>query len=109
MIFGRLLFSYQVARRLFAMGWRREDMPSKPMFRDLCAGLRESGYDIDAAANLWDKCLHFDREAIEQLKRDTGFYGILHLTQFFGPAQDLTDPDSQEKKPRRAAKTKKRK
>jgi hypothetical protein len=109
MIFGRFFFSYQVARRLFAMGWRPEDMPTKPMFRDLCAALRESGYDIDAAADLWNKCFHYDREAIEQLKRDTGFYGILHLTQFFGPPEDLSEPDGQEKKSRRAAKTKKRK
>ena len=58
-------------------------MPTKIMFNDLCNALRASGYDGDAAANLWNKCLQYDREAIEQLKRDSGFYGILHLSQFF--------------------------
>jgi hypothetical protein len=65
------------------MGWRRKDMPTEAMFSDLCGALRASGYDADKAADLWTKCLQYDCEAIEQLKRDSGLYGILHLSQFF--------------------------
>jgi hypothetical protein len=84
-IFARFLFPRQVASRLYAMGWRKKDMPTKTMFRDLCGALSASGYDIDAAAGLWNRCLRYEHEAIEQLKRDTGIYGVLHLSQFFQP------------------------
>jgi hypothetical protein len=107
-ILDQFLFPRQVASRLYAVGWRRKDMPTKIMFRDLCGALRASGYDADAAANLWNKCLHYDREAIEQLRRDTSLYGVLHLSQFFDPMneEELTEqrPSSKRKraaKPRR--------
>jgi hypothetical protein len=84
-IFARFLYPRQVASRLYAMGWQRKDMPTKVMFRDLCGALSASGYDVNAAAGLWNRCLQYEPEAIEQLKRDTGLYGVLHLSQFFGP------------------------
>ena len=93
MIFVKLLFPRQVAKRLSAMGWRPRDMPTAPMFKDLCGALRANGYDADAAAELWDQCLRYDSKAIEQLKRDSGLYGILHLTQFSGEADDPKDAD----------------
>jgi hypothetical protein len=99
MILARFLFPHQVARRLYAMGWRRKDMPTKIMFNDLCGALRASGYDADRAANLWNKCLQYDREAIEQLKRDSGLYGILHLTQFFNESGEPSkQPQSRKRK-----------
>jgi hypothetical protein len=79
MILAQFLFQHQVAQRLYAMGWRRKDLPAKKMFNDLCGALRASGYGTEKAADLWNKCLQYDREAIEQLKRDSGLYGILHL------------------------------
>jgi hypothetical protein len=99
-IFARFLYPRQVASRLYAMGWRRKDMPTKAMFRDLCGALRASGYDADAAASLWNRCLQYDPEAIEQLKRDTGLYGVLHLSQFFGPLpeHDKLTPTRRRKK-----------
>jgi hypothetical protein len=89
MIFAKFLFPHQVAKRLYAMGWRQKDMPIKAMFNDLCGALRANGYDADVAAELWNKCLRYDPEAIEQLKRDSGFYGILHLSQFFGKPNSI--------------------
>jgi len=67
-------------------------MPTKIMFHDLCRALEVGGYDADAAASLWNRCLQYDPEAIEQLKRDTGLYGVLHLSQFFEP---LSEEDTQ--------------
>jgi hypothetical protein len=99
MIFARFLYPHQVAKRLYAMGWRRRDMPTKIVFRDLCGALRASGYDPDTAADLWNKCLKYDREAIEQLKRDSGFYGILHLSQFFNESDETSKlPPSRKRK-----------
>lgn len=98
MILARFLFPHQVARRLYAIGWRRKDMPTKIMFSDLCGALRASGYDADQAADLWNKCLQYDREAIEQLKRDTGLYGILHLSQFFEINEPAKQPPSRKRK-----------
>jgi hypothetical protein len=107
MIFARFFFPHQVGKRLGAMGWRRRDMPAKVMFNDLCRALQASGYDADAAANLWNRCLQYEPEGIEQLKRDTGFYGILHLSQFFDKPDDMSAPDKQLKR-RGTAKSKKR-
>lgn len=109
MIFGRFRFSHQVARRLFAMGWRPENMPSKIMFRDLCEGLRATGYDADNAAHLWNQCLQNNMEAIEQLKRDTGFYGILHLSQFFASRDELMESSESPPVPKRKKVAKRRK
>ena len=88
------------------MGWRGKDMPTKIMFNDLCGALRASGYDAHTAANLWNKCLQYDREAIEQLKRDSGLYGILHLSQFFN---ELGESGKQPPSRKRKATTKSRK
>jgi hypothetical protein len=109
MIFARFLFPHQVARRLYAMGWQRKDMPTKIMFNDLCGALRASGYDADTAANLWNKCLQYDREAIEQLKRDSGLYGILHLSQFFEVNNESGEPGKQPPSRKRKTATKSRK
>jgi hypothetical protein len=107
MIFAKLLFPHQVAKRLYAMGWSRTDMPTKAMFNDLCGALRANGYNTDAAAELWNKCLQYDPEAIEQLKGDSGFYGILHLAQFFGkPAESREQgPQPPLQKPNKAVKS----
>jgi len=86
------------------MGWRKKDMPTRIMFRDLCWALRSSGYDAGTAADLWNRCLQYDREAIEQLKRDCGFYGILHLSQFFEP---IDDGKLSERKSKRATRSRK--
>ena len=83
-------------------------MPTKVMFNDLCGALRASGYDAEKAAELWNKCLQYDREAIEQLKRDTGLYGILHLSQFFEKPDKSFEPDKQPARKRKKA-TKSRK
>jgi hypothetical protein len=107
MIFARFLFPHQVCKRLYAMGWQRADMPTKVMFNDLCRALYASGYDADAAANLWNRCLRYEAEGIEQLKRDTGLYGILHLSQFFEKPDDVIDTGKQQKG-KRAAKSKKK-
>jgi hypothetical protein len=109
MILARFLFSHQVARRLYAMGWRRKDMPTKIMFNDLCGALRASAYDADTAANLWNKCLQYDREAIEQLKRDSGLYGILHLSQFSEITDEPGEPGKQTPTRKRKTATKSRK
>jgi hypothetical protein len=99
-IFAKFLFPRQVASRLHRMGWQRRDMPTKVMFWDLCGALRSSGYDADAAADLWNRCLKYDAEAIDQLKRDTGLYGVLHLNQFFEPLdeEELRDQKSRKRK-----------
>jgi hypothetical protein len=109
MIFAKFLFPHQVAKRLYAMGWRRKDMPTKTMFNDLCGALRANGYEVDGAAELWNKCLRYDSEAIEQLKRDSGFYGILHLTKFFGKPGDSMQPDKQSARKRKNTKPRKAK
>jgi hypothetical protein len=107
MIFAKLLFPRQVAKRLYAMGWRRRDMPTAPMFKDLCGALRAGGYNADAAAELWNQCLRYDSKAIEQLKRDSGLYGILHLTQFFGETDDSGEPGHQPSRKRKNTKPRK--
>jgi hypothetical protein len=84
-------------------------MPTKIMFRDLCGALRASGYDADRAADLWNRCLQYDREAIEQLQRDTGLYGVLHLSQFFEPLVDEGELTEQLPTSRRKRATKLRK
>jgi hypothetical protein len=83
-------------------------MPTKVMFNDLCRALQTSGYDADAAANLWNRCLKYEPEAIEQLRRDTGLYGILHLSQFFDRPDDVIETDRQ-RIGKRAAKSNKTK
>ena len=98
-----------MAGRLHAMGWRGKDMPTKVMFRDLCGALRASGYDADAAANLWDKCLRYEPEAIEQLRRDTGLYGVLHLSQFFEPLVDQAERGGEKPSRKRKMATKSKK
>jgi hypothetical protein len=103
MSFARFFFARQVAGRLYAMGWRRKDMPTKTMFKDLCGALRDSGYDAGRAASLWNGCLQYDRDAIEQLKRDTGFYGILHLSQFFEPVDESREAANEPSGKRRTA------
>jgi hypothetical protein len=109
MIFAKLLFAHKVARRLRAMGWRRKDMPTKTMFKDLCGALRANGYNADAAAELWNKCLRYDPEAIDQLKASSGFYGILHLAQFFGKPFEAEEHGAQptQRKPKKAVKSRK--
>lgn len=106
MILARFLFPHQVAKRLYAMGWQRKYMPAKNMFNDLCSALRASGYNTEKAADLWNKCLQYDREAIEQLKRDSGLYGILHLSQFLENPNEPDEPSEQTpaRKRKRAAK-----
>lgn len=73
-------------------------MPTKVMFNDLCRALQASGYDADAAAALWNKCLQYEPEGIEQLKRDTGLYGILHLSQFFDIPDDVSEAVKRQKR-----------
>ena len=46
------------------MGWRGKGMPTKVMFRDLCGALRASGYDADAAANLWNSACDMNRKQL---------------------------------------------
>src|SRR5215208_4183680 len=109
MILARFLFPHQVAKRLYAMGWRRKDMPAKNMFSELCNALRASGYGIQKAADLWNKCLQYDREAIEQLKRDSGLYGILHSSQFLENPDGPGEPSNQTPAHKRKRATKPRK
>ena len=84
-------------------------MPTKVMFRDLCSALRASGYDADRAADLWNGCLQYDPEGIEQLKRDTGLYGVLHLSQFFEPLVRESEINEQKSSKKRMTSAKSRK
>jgi hypothetical protein len=59
---------------------------------------RSSGYDANAAANLWNKCLQYDSAAIKQLKRDSDFHGILHLSDFFDESAESRKPPSSRKR-----------
>src|SRR5262245_49222925 len=108
MVFARFLFPHQVSKRLYSMGWKKRDMPTRVMISDLCRALQISGYNAETAATLWNRCLRYEPEAIEQLKRDTGLYGVLHLSQFFGNPDEGVDTDKP-RKSRRAGTSKKAK
>jgi hypothetical protein len=82
-------------------------MPTKVMFNDLCRALQASGYDAGAAASLWNRCFQYEPEGIEQLKRDTGLYGILHLSQFFDTPDDLFESKRRRKRTAQSKKIKK--
>lgn len=76
-MFG-FFFPNKVAHHMFRLGYSVHDMPPSNIFSPICKALRSSGYDAERAADLWVRCLvHNDKEAIRELYKSSGAYGVM--------------------------------
>jgi len=53
-------------------------------FAELCKALKASGYDADRAANLFNRVFYYDPDAIDEMRRNTGLFGLA----VFGPGEE---------------------
>lgn len=48
-------------------------------FSHICMALRDNGYDLDRAADLWSRVLSGDESAKQKMRQDAGVFGIMYL------------------------------
>lgn len=77
-MFG-LFFDHRVGSLLFRYGWKPTQLPETMLFSHICGALKDNGYDVDLAADLWSRVLSGDESAKQQMRRDAGLFGITYL------------------------------
>lgn len=80
-MFGGFFFDHKVSNRLFRMGWKPQDLPPPQLFSAMCKALQANGYDVERAATLWHGAINCDREALLEMRRNTGVYGITAIDE----------------------------
>ncbi len=72
-------FDHRVGSRLFKYGWQPNQLPEHMTFSHICMALRDNGYDLDRAADLWSRVLSGDESAKQKMRQDAGVFGIMYL------------------------------